>query len=136
MVLTSAAFALGQLWIGAQNWYRKRSGQPAIQRLASIDDLAVGAAIGFTYPNEHERCLLVRLTVTEFVAFGQECTHLSCAVVPRPAEGSFYCPCHEGRFDIRTGVPTAGPPRRPLTRIVLERRGPDIYAVGIEERTA
>jgi len=136
MVLTSAAFALGQLWIGAQNWYRKRSGQPAIQRLASIDDLAVGAAIGFTYPNEHERSLLVRLTVTEFVAFGQECTHLSCAVVPRPAEGSFYCPCHEGRFDIRTGVPTAGPPRRPLTRIVLERRGPDIYAVGIEERTA
>jgi len=136
MVLTSAAFALGQLWIGAQNWYRMRSGQPAIQRLASIDDLAIGAAIGFTYPNEHERCLLVRLTVTEFVAFGQECTHLSCAVVPRPAEGSFYCPCHEGRFDIRTGVPTAGPPRRPLTRIVLERRGPDIYAVGIEERTA
>jgi nitrite reductase/ring-hydroxylating ferredoxin subunit len=136
MVLTSAAFALGQLWIGAQNWYRKRSGQPAIQRLAAIDDLAVGAAIGFTYPNEHERCLLVRLTVTEFVAFGQECTHLSCAVVPRPADGSFYCPCHEGRFDIRTGVPTAGPPRRPLTRIVLERRGQDIYAVGIEERTA
>jgi Rieske Fe-S protein len=78
--------------------------------------------------------LLVRLTVTEFVAFGQECTHLSCAVVPRPAEGSFYCPCHEGRFDIRTGVPTAGPPRRPLTRIVLEMRGRDIYAVGVEER--
>jgi Rieske Fe-S protein len=136
MVLTSAAFALGQLWIGAQNWYRKRSGRPAIQRLASVDDLAVGAAIGFTYPNEHERCLLVRLTGTEFVAFGQECTHLSCAVVPRPAEGSFYCPCHEGRFDIRTGVPTAGPPRRPLTRIVLERRGQDLYAVGVEERTA
>ena len=135
MVLTSAAFTLGQLWIAAQNWYRKRSGQPGIQRIASADDLAVGAALGFTYPNEHERCLLVRLTGTEFVAFGQECTHLSCAVVPRPAEGSFYCPCHEGRFDIRTGVPTAGPPRRPLTRIVLEMRGREIYAVDVEERT-
>ena len=135
MVLTSAAFTLGQLWIAAQNWYRKRSGQPGIQRIASADDLAVGAALGFTYPNEHERCLLVRLTGTEFVAFGQECTHLSCAVIPRPAEGSFYCPCHEGRFDIRTGVPTAGPPRRPLTRIVLEMRGREIYAVDVEERT-
>jgi Rieske Fe-S protein len=135
MVLTSAAFTLGQLWIGAQNWYRKRSGRPAIQRIASVDDLAVGAAIGFTYPNEHERCLLVRLTPTEFVAFGQECTHLSCAVIPRPNEGSFYCPCHEGRFDIHTGVPTAGPPRRPLTRVVLEMRGRDIYAVAVEERT-
>jgi len=135
MVLTSAAFTLGQLWIAAQNWYRKRSGQPGIQRIASADDLAVGAALGFTYPNEHERCLLVRLTDTEFVAFAQECTHLSCAVVPRPAQGSFYCPCHEGRFDIRTGVPTAGPPRRPLTRIVLEMRGREIYAVDVEERT-
>ena len=58
------------------------------------------------------------------------------AVIPQPAEGNFYCPCHEGRFDLRTGVPIAGPPRRPLTRIVLERRGQDVYAVGAEERTA
>jgi Rieske Fe-S protein len=135
MVLTSAAFAVGQIWIGVQNWYRRHSGQPPVRRIASMDDIAVGAAIGFTYPDEHEPCLLVRLTANEFVAFGQKCTHLSCAVVPRPAEGSFYCPCHEGRFDLRTGVPTAGPPQRPLTRIVLDTRGRDIYAVGVEERT-
>ena len=42
LVLTSAAFTVGQLWIGVQNWYRKRSGQPAMQRIASVDDLAVG----------------------------------------------------------------------------------------------
>jgi Rieske Fe-S protein len=136
MVLTSAAFVIGQLWIGAQNWYRRRSGQPPMQRIASMDDIPVGAAIGFTYPNEQEPCLLVRLTTSEFVAFSQKCTHLSCAVVARPDEGSFYCPCHEGRFDLRSGAPIAGPPRRPLTRVVLEMRGRDIYAVGVEERTA
>jgi Rieske Fe-S protein len=136
MVLTSAAFVIGQLWIGAQNWYRRRSGQQPMQRIASMDDIPVGAAIGFTYPNEQEPCLLVRLTTSEFVAFSQKCTHLSCAVVPRPDEGSFYCPCHEGRFDLRSGAPIAGPPRRPLTRVVLEMRGRDIYAVGVEERTA
>ena len=135
MVLTSAAFTVGQLGIGLQNWYRRQGGRPPIQRLVSVDEIAVGAAIGFTYPDEHEPCLLVRLTTNEFVAFGQKCTHLSCAVIPRPAEGSFYCPCHEGRFDLRTGVPTAGPPRRPLTRVLLETRGRDIYAVGVEERT-
>ena len=135
MVLTSAAFTMGQLWIGVQNWYRKRTAQPPAQRIASVDEVAVGGSIGFTYPNEFEPCLLVRLTTSEFVAFGQKCTHLSCAVIPRPTEGSFHCPCHEGRFDLRTGVPTAGPPRRPLTRIVLERRGQDIFAVGVEERT-
>lgn len=135
MVLTSAAFTMGQLWIGVQNWYRKRTAQPPVQRIASVDEVAVGGSIGFTYPNEFEPCLLVRLTTSEFVAFGQKCTHLSCAVIPRPTEGSFHCPCHEGRFDLRTGVPTAGPPRRPLTRIVLELHGQDIFAVGVEERT-
>jgi Rieske Fe-S protein len=135
MVLTSAAFAVGQLSIAFQNWYRRQAGRPPMLRIASIDDLAVGAALGFTYPDEHEPCLLLRLSANEFVAFNQKCTHLSCAVIPRPSEGSLYCPCHEGRFDLRTGVPTAGPPRRPLTRIVLELRGRDLYAVDVEERT-
>ena len=135
LVLISGAFTLGQVTIGLQNWYRKRSGQPPAQRIVSVDDLAVGATVSFTYPDEHEPCLLVRLGATEFVAFNQKCTHLSCAVIPRPAERSFYCPCHEGRFDLRTGAPIAGPPRRPLTHIVLEMRGRDIYAVGVQERT-
>jgi len=135
LVLTSAAFTAGQAWIAAQNWYRRRSGQAPIQRIAGIHDIEVSGTLAFRYPNEHEPCLLVRVSATEFVAFNQKCTHLSCAVVPRPDEGSFFCPCHEGRFDLRSGVPIAGPPRRPLTRIVLERRGNDIYAVAIEERT-
>jgi len=134
LVLTSAAFTLGQVWIGVQNWYRKRRGRPGVQRIASQDDLAVGAALSFTYPDAHEPCLLVRVAEREFVAFSQKCTHLSCAVLPRPAEGSFVCPCHDGRFDLRTGAPTAGPPRRPLPRIRLELRGRDIVAVGVEER--
>ena len=135
MVLTSGAFTAGQLWIAAENWYRHRNGQPPVLRIAAIDEVPVAGNLAFTYPDEHEPCLLVRLTSSEFVAFNQKCTHLSCAVIPRPAEGIFYCPCHEGRFNLRTGVPTAGPPRRPLTRVVLEIRGRDIYAVGIEERT-
>ena len=134
MVLTSAAFAVGQLWIGLLNWYRREAGSPAGVRVASVEDLAVGGALSFSYPTEHDRCLLVRLGASEFVAFNQKCTHLSCAVIPRLAENAFYCPCHEGRFDLRSGAPTAGPPRRPLTRVVLEVRGRDIYAVGVEER--
>ena len=71
LVLTSAAFTLGQVWIGFQNWYRRTSGQPPMQRVASLDDLAVGAAIVFSYPDEHDPCLLVRLSTSEFVAFSQ-----------------------------------------------------------------
>jgi nitrite reductase/ring-hydroxylating ferredoxin subunit len=135
MVLTSGAFTVGQLWIAAQNWYRRRRGHPPVRRIAAIDALPVGGSLTFRYPDEHEPCLLVRVTDSRFVAFNQKCTHLSCAVIPRPAERIFACPCHEGRFDLETGAPLAGPPRRPLTRIVLERRGPEIFAVGVEART-
>ena len=135
MVLTSAALTLGQLWIGVQNWYRRRTNQPPMRRIASVDALSIGGVLAFAYPEDSDPCMLVRLTAAEFVAFAQQCTHLSCAVIPRPAEESFFCPCHEGRFDLRTGVPTAGPPRRPLSRIVLEIRGRDIYAIGVEVRT-
>jgi nitrite reductase/ring-hydroxylating ferredoxin subunit len=135
MVLTSAAFTAGQVWIALQNWSRRRGGKPPILRLAAIDELPIGGSLAFRYPDEYEPCLLVRLTASDFVAFNQKCTHLSCAVIPRPAEGSFFCPCHEGRFDLRTGAPIAGPPKRPLTRILLERRGTEIFAIGLEERT-
>jgi hypothetical protein len=48
MVLTSAAFTLGQFWIGVQNWYRQRSGQLPMQRIAAVDEIAVGSAVAFT----------------------------------------------------------------------------------------
>jgi nitrite reductase/ring-hydroxylating ferredoxin subunit len=135
MVLTSAAFTLGQFWIAAQSWWRRRSGAAPGRRIASIDDVAVGATLVFSYPGEHDPCVLVRLSASELVAYSQQCTHLSCAVIPRPEQGVLHCPCHEGLFDLRTGAPRAGPPRRPLPRILLEIRGRDIYATGVEWRT-
>ena len=135
MVLTSLAFTFGQFWIVAQNFLRKRRGEMPIRQIATVDELRVGGALTFGYPGEKERCVLVRSDERAFVAFSQECTHLSCAVVPEPEKGCFLCPCHEGSFDLLTGRPTAGPPRRPLARVKLEVRQGAIYATGIEERT-
>jgi Rieske Fe-S protein len=134
MVLTSLAFAVGQLWIAAQNWRRRRAGRPEIRRIASLSELPVGGALAFSYPGEHDSCVLVR-TAQGLVAYGQKCTHLSCAVVPNPAAGVLNCPCHQGVFDLATGRPVAGPPRRPLPRILLEQRGDEVYATGVEART-
>ena len=135
LVLTSLAFTVGQFWIGAQNWWRRRSGLSEIRRIASLDELAVGGTVVFAYPGEHDICVLVRLAETELVAYSQKCTHLACAVIPMPEQGVLHCPCHEGYFDLRSGRPTAGPPNRPLPRILLEVRGREIYATGVELRT-
>jgi Rieske Fe-S protein len=49
--------------------------------------------------------------------------------------GTIHCACHEGYFDLRSGRPIAGPPRRPLTLVHLEVMGGVVYATGVEERT-
>ena len=78
---------------------------------------------------------LVRRRDGTLLAYGQKCTHLSCAVIPDPDRGVIRCPCHEGLFDLGSGRPIAGPPPRPLPRVTLEVRRGEVYATGIEERT-
>ena len=135
MVLTSLAFTVGQFWIAVQNIRRRTRGTPPARRIGSVADVPVGGAMTFDYPEETDRCILIRPDANAFVAYSQQCTHLSCAVVPQTERNRLYCPCHEGAFDLRSGRPIAGPPNRPLTRVLLEVRGRDVYATGIELRT-
>ena len=83
LTLTSLAFVVGQLWIAGKSWMRGREIPPGAKRVAAIGDVAVGASLVFDYPEPHDSCILVRLSEPEFVAFGQKCTHLSCAVIPQ-----------------------------------------------------
>jgi nitrite reductase/ring-hydroxylating ferredoxin subunit len=135
LVLTSLAFAVGQLWIGVKSLFLRGRGRPPVAAVARLDQVPVGGTLTFSYPGPHDPCLLLRPDERTLVAYGQKCTHLSCAVVPRPERGELHCPCHDGSFDIVSGRPVAGPPRRPLPRVVLELRGGVIYAIGVEERT-
>jgi Rieske Fe-S protein len=135
LVLTSFAMTVGQFWIAGQNWLRRRRGQFEIRRITSLAAVPIGGALVFNYPEEHDPCVLVRMGERDLVAYSQKCTHLSCAVIPRPAEGVLHCPCHEGVFDLRSGRPIAGPPPRPLPRIHLQVRGDDVFATGVELRT-
>jgi Rieske Fe-S protein len=135
MVLTSLALTVGQFWIVAQNWWRRRRGLSEIRRIASLDQLPVGGLVTFTYPGAQDDCVLIRTRDDALLAYSQRCTHLSCAVRPRLEEDVIHCPCHEGYFDLRSGRPIAGPPRRPLDQVRLQVRGNEIYATGIVART-
>jgi len=101
--------------------------------IARKDAVGIGRSITFSYPREHDICLLVRPTENEFFAYKQRCTHLSCPVEWQPERGRLYCPCHNGAFDIRSGAVLQGPPPRPLPAIVFEMRGEEVWATGIRE---
>ena len=135
LVLTSGAFVAGQCWIGVMSLLR-RGGPLPEKRIASADEVPPGGVVEFRYPGEDDPCLLLRLPGGRLVAYGQKCSHLSCAVVPEPEKGQLRCPCHNGYFEAEHGRPVAGPPRRPLPLIRLEVRDGEVYAVGVELRSA
>lgn len=135
LALTSFAFVVGQVCIGVQNVFRRRRGQPEIRKIADLAAVPVGSSIVFNYPAEHEACLLIRPSEGVLLAYSQSCTHLACAVVPRIPDNCIHCPCHNGFFDLQTGRPIAGPPRRPLPRIRLEVRRGEVFATGVERST-
>jgi nitrite reductase/ring-hydroxylating ferredoxin subunit len=134
LILTSGAFATGQLWLVVQSLLRSRA-TPEPLALALVEEVPVGGSLIFNYPEDSAARLLVRVDEETFVAYEQQCTHLTCPVIPAVEEGELHCPCHEGIFDLLTGRPLAGPPRRPLARVTLEVREGTIYATGMEART-
>ncbi len=135
LLLTSLAFTTGQFWLLGSSLLRRRTAA-AERAIANVDDLAPGESLIFRYPEETSPArLLVRVDEETFVAYEQQCTHLTCPVVPDVAHGELHCPCHEGIFDLLTGRPLAGPPRRPLARVTLEVREGVVYATGLEPRT-
>lgn len=134
LVLTSGAFVAGQCWIGLMSLPHEAKPLPEKQ-IAKEIDMMPGGVVEFRYPTEYDPCLLIRLRNGRFVAYGQRCSHLSCAVIPEPEKGYLRCPCHNGYFEIHEGRPIAGPPRRPLSRINLDVRDGIIYATGVELRT-
>ncbi|MER5636438.1 Rieske (2Fe-2S) protein [Kitasatospora sp. NPDC002227] len=111
-----------------------RHGDGSAPPLKVADRLARGQAVAFNYPGEHDRAMAIRLADGTLVGYSTVCTHLACGVLwrkERGEEGELYCPCHEGVFSARTGEVTAGPPPRPLPKVVVvEDGGGAVWAIG------
>lgn len=57
-------------------------------------------------------------------AFDDTCTHRGCSLSEGELEGSTVtCPCHHGRFDVRTGEVVAAPPPSPVKTYRVRAEG-------------
>ncbi|WP_077624026.1 ubiquinol-cytochrome c reductase iron-sulfur subunit [Sediminibacillus massiliensis] len=106
------------------------------QKVVDIKDIAIGDSVEFHFPSEHDSAVLIRLDKNKFVAYQNACTHLRCPVYWVKEEKEMVCPCHHGKFDVHTGAPTAGPPRRPLPEIIVEVQNGAVYAVRVKRYEA
>jgi nitrite reductase/ring-hydroxylating ferredoxin subunit len=131
LVLTSLAMFVGNLWILVRSWLRGKPSYP-VQRVAYVSELEIGDVKIFSYPGPRDNCILIRTGPRDFVAYSQKCTHLSCAVYYSKRTNRLECPCHEGYFAVRDGRVLQGPPPRPLPRVLLDQRGNDLVAIGMD----
>ena len=132
LALTSTALFVGAAGFAAKAALDARH-EPAFPPapIPNAAQMPVGTALNFRYPTEKDTAILVRVSESEYYAYGQKCTHLSCPVYFEKERGRFECPCHEGAFDVKTGNVLYGPPPRPLDRIEIERReGGEVWATG------
>jgi arsenite oxidase small subunit len=138
LTLTSLGMLAGNLWILLRSVWRGGEPAPPTRLVGRAGEVPVGGVRIFRYPGPDDPCLLLRTAADSYVAYSQKCTHLSCAVFPSDDGRRLECPCHEGYFAVEDGRVLQGPPPRPLPRIVLDRRGDELWAVGVggEPRTA
>lgn len=130
-VYTSGALFLAAIVLLVLGWRSPHTRSKKRKSLLPASALAPGEAHYFNYPEADDQAVLIRLSEGGFVAYSQRCTHLSCSVLYQTGGNRLYCPCHEGVFDVRTGEPLAGPPRRRLSQISLEQSGGVIYATSM-----
>jgi Rieske Fe-S protein len=130
LVLTSLGMFAGNVWILARSLFSKK---PLYSErvVCNASDVPVGGVWLFRYPTPNDPCILIRTGEDTYVAYSQKCTHLSCAVYYAREKNRLECPCHEGYFSVTTGDVLQGPPPRPLPRVVLERHGEQLVAVGM-----
>lgn len=131
LVLTSLGMFVGNLWILVKSYLRKDEVFPRTL-IARASDIAKGGVRLFTYPGPHDPCILFHTHSDRYVAYSQKCTHLSCAVIPAADGQRIECPCHHGFFSIEDGRVLQGPPPRPLPRIMLDQRGDELWATGVD----
>jgi Rieske Fe-S protein len=132
LTLTSIAMAAGNVWILVKSWMRRAPAYPPVV-VTIVGDVPIGGVKLFAYPTPNDPCILVRTSAETHVAYSQVCTHLSCAVFFSQETNRLECPCHKGSFSVADGSVVAGPPPRPLPRVVLERRGDALVATSMEE---
>ena len=64
----------------------------------------------------------------EYFAFDDLCTHKQCSLAEGTLEGQeVVCPCHGGKFDVKTGQATALPAVSPVTTYPVKVENGFIY---------
>ena len=82
--------------------------------VTTVGNFMKGKSMNYTTP-EGQSIVISRIkdegSIGDFIALSDVCPHLGCKVYWESQNTSFFCPCHNGRFDFM-GKPLEGPPKQ------------------------
>ncbi|MFQ5629515.1 MAG: ubiquinol-cytochrome c reductase iron-sulfur subunit [bacterium] len=85
--------------------------------IASLEELSAGGSK--TFKDLSGREIVLVNTAEGLKAISTVCTHLGCKTYWEPDNNRFFCPCHDGVFDLNGNV-VSGPPPQPLESYPVE----------------
>jgi Rieske Fe-S protein len=122
----AAAYGTAAIY-GLQFLYpRRKTKQPQRIFITTTEQLEHDGTKQFRDLAGHD--VIIVPTSTGYRAISTTCTHLGCRVYWEPENNRFFCPCHDGVFDVNGNV-TSGPPPAPLRQYKVEVESGAVYVV-------
>lgn len=125
-----AAYGVGAVY--ALQFLLPKNRQASYRKLliASLEELPKDG--GKTFKDLQGREVILVNTNEGLKAISTTCTHLGCKSYWEPDNNRFFCPCHNGVFDVNGNV-VSGPPPRPLESYEVEVDENDNVFVKLKE---
>lgn len=127
---TSVALAVATMPFSLKAMWGELKEAIDIVEICPIEAIPIGGAKQFYFPTKDDPAVVVRLGEKEFYSYNIKCTHLQCPVYWEKEKKVLMCPCHKGMFDVKSGHPISGPPKRELPKIEIVLEDGMLYAAG------
>lgn len=101
-------------------------------KIGSLAALKKEGELDFYYPDASSTCKAVYVN-KNVKAYSTICTHKGCPTVYDKTKAVFECPCHFTKYDaLKDGQMIIGHAAGGLPRVLVEVKGDDIFAIGVD----
>jgi len=112
----------------AQTWMRLGPTSKVELGTPTLFTFTIQTQTGWIVNSEEISVYVLSKDGRDYIAMSNICTHLGCHVRWITDQNLFFCPCHNGEFDVNGNV-IAGPPPRPLNRYEVKVENDQLYVL-------
>jgi Rieske Fe-S protein len=111
---------------GTETWVRLGSTSKVELGVPTLYTFTIETQTGWITNTQEMSTYILTTDGRTYIAMSNVCTHLGCRVRWIADQEEFFCPCHNGVFDISGNV-ISGPPPRPLDRYDVKVENDQLY---------